>query len=182
MLEQVAGLEESVTVGEALALERRQALKAQTMQCRVMVVSHLGGLFDQRDIIQVAVLADELDRPILGVVLEERGHDQRVGVLHEVAQTGHIQVAILAAPGEEALTVGNIPCVVNGSEVTAEVDRLNAHGRLLSLCEAVLDVAGHCLIFRRHGQIAGDGLGQVSVPRCRLLLRRLREEHRLFQV
>ena len=124
----------------------------------------IGGLFDQRDIIQVAVLADELDRPILGVVLEERGHDQRVGVLHEVAQTGHIQVAILAAPGEEALTVGNIPCVVNGSEVTAEVDRLNAHGRLLSLCEAVLDVAGHCLIFRRHGQIAGDGLGQVSVP------------------
>ena len=138
-------------------------------RCRIIGVSGkldcgIGGLFDQRDIIQVAVLADELDRPILGVVLEERGHDQRVGVLHEVAQTGHIQVAILAAPCEEALTVGNIPCVVNGSEVLVEVDRLNAHGRLLSLCEAVLDVAGHCLIFRRHGQIAGDGLGQVSVP------------------
>ena len=139
-------------------------------RCRIIGVSGkldcgVGGLFDQCDVIQAAALADELDRPVLGVVLEERGHDQRVGVLHEVAQTGHIQVAILAAPGEEALTVGNIPCIVNGSEVLVEVNRLRCYGRRRILGQPVLDVAGHCLIFCRHGHVARDGHAvQVGVP------------------
>ena len=86
-------------------------------RCRIFCVDGQSdggvlGLLDQLSPVQIAVFADEVDRPVFRITLKNRFHNRGSGRLPGIRSSGQIEVAVRAAPAEEILSVGHIAGVV----------------------------------------------------------------------